>query len=117
MSNDIYTVVAKHLRLKRLQAGLTIEDLADAAQISPSFLAYLEANKKKASLTTVVKLAKALNVSISELFNEKTVPGTPPDTQKSINKLLKLLGNQTPENTETILATLAILSKKLASKK
>lgn len=113
MNNDIYATVAKQLRLRRLQAGLTIEDLADTAQISASFLAYLETNKKKPSLTTIARLAVALNIPISELFNEKTVSGVPQDKQKVLNKLLKLLHNQSQENTETILATVSVLSKKL----
>ena len=68
MRMDIYAVVAGQLRLRRLQAGLTLEALADTAGISTSFLAYLETNKKKPSLATVAKLAAALKIPISELF-------------------------------------------------
>ncbi len=47
MGIDIYATIARQLRFKRLQAGLTLEALADAAGISTSFLAYLETNKKR----------------------------------------------------------------------
>lgn len=113
MGTDIYTTVAEQLRLKRLQAGLTIEALAHAAEISTSFLAYLETNKKKPSVATIAKLAAALGISVSELFNEKAVPRIAGEKRKALNRLLKLLQNQSPENTETILATAAVLSKKL----
>lgn len=117
MGMDIYDTIAKQLRLKRLQAGLTIEDLADTAGISVSFLAYLETNKKKPSLATIAKVAKALNVSISELFNERTVLNVAGEKQKTLNRILKLLQNQSPENTETILATVTVLAKKLLDKR
>jgi len=116
MSVNIYATIARQLRLRRLQAGLTIEDLADAAGISVSFLAYLETNKKKPSLDTISKIAAALNVPVSELFNEKTVPAVAGEKQKTLNRILKLLQNQSPENTETILATITVLAKKLIDK-
>lgn len=117
MSMDVYATIAKQLRLKRLQAGLTIEDLADAAGISTSFLAYLETNKKKPSLVTVTKIARALNIAVSELFNEKDIPNIEGEKQKALNRLLKLLQNQSQEDIETILATVAVLSKKLIAKR
>ncbi|HAT71362.1 MAG TPA: hypothetical protein DCS63_00920 [Elusimicrobia bacterium] len=116
MSMNIYAAIARQLRLKRLQAGLTIEDLADAAGISVSFLAYLETNKKKPSLATIAKIAAALNVSVSELFNEKNIPEVAAEQQKTLNRILKLLQNQSPENTDTILATITVLAKKLLDK-
>lgn len=116
MGMNVYATIARQLRLRRLQAGLTIEDLADAAGISVSFLAYLETNKKRPSLGTVAKIAAALNVPISELFNEKTVPNVTGEKQKTLNRILKLLQNQSPENTDAILATAKVLARKLLGK-
>lgn len=113
---SIYTTIAKQLRLRRLQAGLTLEDLADTAGISVSFLAYLETNKKKPSLATIAKIAAALKIPVSVLFNEKDIPDVAGEKQKTLNRILKLLRNQSPENTETILATVTVLSKKLPGK-
>ena len=116
MGIDIYATVARQLRLKRLQAGLTLEDLADAAGISTSFLAYLETNKKKPSLSTIAKLAAALDTPVSELFEEYSVHDITSGKQKALDRLLKLLQNQNPENTEIILATVMVLAKKLLAK-
>lgn len=116
MGINIYAIIARQLRLMRLQAGLTIEDLADAAGISVSFLAYLETNKKKPSLATLAKIAAALNVSVAELFDKRTVPNIAGRKQRMLNRILKLLKNQSPENTEIILATVTVLSKKLLNK-
>lgn len=117
MGANIYATIARQLRLRRLQAGLTIEDLADAAGISVSFLAYLETNKKKPSLATVAKIAAALNVPVSELFNEKTVPNVACEKQKTLNRVLKLLQNQSPENTDMILAIVTVLARKILEKR
>ncbi|HBA60302.1 MAG TPA: hypothetical protein DCZ92_05710 [Elusimicrobia bacterium] len=116
MGIDIYATIARQLRLKRLQAGLTLEDLADAAGISTSFLAYLETNKKKPSLNTIAKLAAALDTPVSELFDEYSVHNITGEKQKAQDKLLKLLQNQSPKNTETILAIVTVLAKKLVDK-
>lgn len=116
MGMNIYATIARQLRLRRLQAGLTIEDLADAAGISVSFLAYLETNKKKPSLATVAKVAEALSIPVAELFNEKTVPNVAGEKQKTLNRILKLLQNQSPENTDTILAAVTVLARKLLGK-
>lgn len=116
MGINIYATLARQLRLKRLQAGLTIEALADTAGISTGFLAYLETNKKKPSLSTIAKLAGALGISVSELFNEK-IHNIASEKQKALNKLLKLLRNQSPEDTEIILDTVTVLAKRLLAKR
>lgn len=117
MGMNIYATVARQLRLRRLQAGLTLEDLADNAGISVSFLAYLETNKKKPSLATIAKISAALNVPVSELFNEAALSGLSDEKQKTLNRILKLLQNLSAEDTETVLATLTVLAKKLLKKK
>lgn len=113
MSLNIYAVVAGQLRLRRLQAGLTIEDLADAAGISVSFLAYLEAGKKKPSLATIAKIAAALKIPVSELFDENHLPVAAGENRRPLNRIIKLLRDQSPENIETILATITVLAKRL----
>ena len=115
MGINIYATLARQLRLKRLQAGLTIEALADTAGISTGFLAYLETNKKKPSLITIAKLAAALDISVSELFDEP-VHNIASEKQKALNKFLKLLQNQSPEDTEIILATVTVLARRLLAK-
>lgn len=117
MGMDIYTTIARQLRLRRLQAGLTLEDLADTAGISVSFLAYLETNKKKPSLATIAKIAKALGISVAELFNEKTLPHMAAEKHKTLNKILKLLQKQGRKNTDTIMATITVLARKLLNKR
>jgi len=71
---DIYDVVGERIRQERKTSSLTIEQLAGLAGISPSFLAYIETKKKKASLETIGKLAKALGIPVADLFKTSKIP-------------------------------------------
>jgi transcriptional regulator with XRE-family HTH domain len=73
MRKSIYEFIARRIRQERKKAGLTIERLAEFADISTSFLSYIETNKKKPSLNTIQKIADALDVPLSGLFEE--LPG------------------------------------------
>ncbi len=77
MRRNIYDILGDSVRKERKRAGLTIEQLAESAGISTSFLAYIETKKKKASLETIEKLSKALEISIADLF--KTIPSPQKD--------------------------------------
>ncbi|MDA8243203.1 MAG: helix-turn-helix transcriptional regulator [Elusimicrobia bacterium] len=114
MGMDIYAGLAAQLRLRRLRAGLTLEELAEAAGISVSFLAYLEANKKRPSLDTLARLAGALKVPVSGFFRENGGSGTVPEELKALDRLMKLLRGLSREDAGTVLAVVAALVKKLS---
>lgn len=58
------------LRVKevRERLGLTQTQLAKKAEVSPSLICQIEADKKSASSTTIANLAKALHVSADYLL-------------------------------------------------
>jgi|HubBroStandDraft_6_1064221.scaffolds.fasta_scaffold768629_1 transcriptional regulator with XRE-family HTH domain len=60
-------VVIRRLRLER---NWTIEDLADAAQLHPTYISELERGRKTASLAAVEAVAGALLVRPSELLRQ-----------------------------------------------
>ena len=62
MATGIYALLAQRIRAGRDRRGLTLEQLAAAADISTGFLSHNEQNRKKASLTTVQRLADALRL-------------------------------------------------------
>jgi len=69
MTGDICIKFGKHLRVLRQKHGLTQEELADKSGISTKYLQNLEGkNPKTASIITVEKLAKAFNISVSQLL-------------------------------------------------
>lgn len=66
MSN-INEVFGKRLRRLRKDSILTQDELAEAADISVSFLGGIERGHKSPTLETLDKLATALGISLSEL--------------------------------------------------
>lgn len=55
----------KELRAKR---GITQEDLADKIDVDRSYIGFLERGERNPTLTKILKIAKALKVSASELL-------------------------------------------------
>ncbi len=63
-------MIAHNLRILRKKNGLSQEKLARLADISLNTLTKIESGfAKKPTIQTVVKLAKALNISIDELVD------------------------------------------------
>ena len=60
----------KQLQRLRTRRGLTQEQLAVNAGLSRTFLTRLELGQHDPSLSTLVRLAKALRVSVTELLEE-----------------------------------------------
>lgn len=62
------------LKLLRVQAGLTLEALAQAADLTRSYVSKVERGASTPSIGAALKLAKALKVPVEDLF------GAPSDT-------------------------------------
>jgi transcriptional regulator with XRE-family HTH domain len=60
----------KQLQRLRISRGLTQEQLAVTAGLSRTFLTRLELGQHDPSLSTLVRVAKALRVSVTELLGE-----------------------------------------------
>lgn len=59
-------------KLREAREGLTQEKLAQASGLTTSFVSTLERGGKVPSLTTVLKLARGLNVDAAELVSDFT---------------------------------------------
>ena len=102
---DIYVLVGKRVREERLKRGLTIEELADMADIHYTFLGYIELGKKKASLETIRKLANALAISAAQLFklSGKPVKEVYYPVQDKTEKQLRFLVRDASEKTKKLI--------------
>lgn len=69
---DLREVLAKNLRKLRHEKGLSQDDLAYEAEVSRSYLSQLEKAAFYASLKTVAKLAKVLDVEGWELLKDES---------------------------------------------
>lgn len=66
----------KAIRRRRRELDLSQEELADRAQLNRAYLATIERGDKNPTLETIEKLAKALDISIAELFAQYEIEPT-----------------------------------------
>jgi len=64
---NVALVFGKVLRKMRLDAGLTQEQLALEADLRRTYISILELGQQQPSLTTLLKLAAALNCSAQQI--------------------------------------------------
>lgn len=60
--------VGQRIRNSRTQQGLSQEKLAELSGCHPTYIGQLERGEKNATLESIEKIAVALNVSLSTLF-------------------------------------------------
>ena len=65
-----YFTLGKNIKKYRRERGFTQENLSEKADISNVFMSQIETATRKPSLETVVKISRALNVSLDLLINE-----------------------------------------------
>ena len=75
---NIYLAIGKKIFAERKRTGLTREELAESSQISPSFLAYIEHGKRKASIATIKQIADALKIPMSRLIEIRNIKSKEP---------------------------------------
>jgi transcriptional regulator with XRE-family HTH domain len=63
-------VVGKNIRACRTHAGLTLEQLAEKADLSWPYLSEIERGRENISLDKLVRLAQALNVKLARLVED-----------------------------------------------
>lgn len=67
---DILKVLGNNIKLYRTQLNLTQEELASLSGVYRTHLAGIETGHLNPSVKTVEKLAKALNVTVADLFRD-----------------------------------------------
>ena len=66
--NTITNIVGQRLRAYRLQQGMTQEELAEKADLHPTYIGQAERGEKNLTLLSLEKILIALNLSFSEFF-------------------------------------------------
>ena len=68
--SEKYNIFRSNVKYYRKNLNLSQEQLAESADISTSYIKQIESNKeyKNVSLTVILKLSKALDVSVDKLF-------------------------------------------------
>ena len=85
---DLRHILGKNLKSLRNQRSLSQLELSEKADISLPFLSNIERSNKWPYPDTLVKLAKALEVEVYVLFQEKPPP-KPDSVQKTLSQFKK----------------------------
>jgi transcriptional regulator with XRE-family HTH domain len=67
-TTPLLTNFGSRIRELRKDAGLSQERLAELADLHRTYMSGVERGERNASLTSIARIAKALNVSLSTLF-------------------------------------------------
>lgn len=79
-----YKLVGQRLRAVRKERGLTQEQLAELAEISPQHCSGIETGSAKVSLPALVKISNALNTSMDELLLDSISAATKPGLMREV---------------------------------
>jgi len=85
---DLRRILSKNIKFLRGQRSLSQIELAEKADISIPFLSNIERQNKWPHPDTLTKLAKALDVEVYVLFQDKT-PSLPVNMQNALAKFKK----------------------------
>ena len=69
--HEALSSLAENLREERTRAGLTLEQLAQRADLSSAHLSRLESGDRQPSVAALIALSRALGVSMSTLLGER----------------------------------------------
>lgn len=92
--------LGQRIKAIRLSKGLSTEKLASLTGVNQSTISRIESNERSTSVETLLKICKALDVTVSELFESDE--SLPPDLLDLIKTARKLTPNQRQRITELI---------------
>lgn len=79
---DIAKLFGKKVRQLRTSKGISQEELAFRAGIHRTYLGGIERGERNPCLVNIARIAKALKVSMPELFDYDTAPANHPSMSK-----------------------------------
>lgn len=106
--SEIAIFLGKRIKSLRKEAGMSQEELAFKASISPAHLGQIERALKNPTLDTIDSIAQALGVSLSQLFDGAD-DITLPDTPQYENKLVAYLTGMSDAQQKDILKLIKIV--------
>lgn len=109
MTKAFYDGIGRRVREHRANLGMTLEDLAERASRHPTYIGQVERGGKRASLGTLVALARALDISVADLLSDSA----PPPTADHAKLVATLLNGHGSEERTALLSVLKHLSGRL----
>ena len=107
--SDIAKVIGQRIRNYRTSAGLSQEKLAELSGCHPTYIGQLERGEKNATVESIEKIASALNVSLSKLFEQL---GNQDTSERNIPlECYEFLSAKTPDEQEHLFNILREMEK------
>lgn len=107
--SEIAKAVGQRIRNNRIKLGLSQEKLAELSCVHPTYIGQLERGEKNATLESIEKIAKALNIPLSNLFEKL---GEAIEMQRNIPlECYELLSAKSYEEQELLFNILAEIEK------
>ena len=69
LNDNFYKNLGNNIKKQRKLQGFSQQELADKANLSLNFVGKIEVAFSKPSLNSVIEIANALNITVSELCN------------------------------------------------
>ena len=105
--------IGARLKQARLAKNLTQQQLAEAVDISASFLSNVEIGRQAMNIKTLIALLDTLNISADWLLNN----GTDSANHAAAIEIEKELASCTPKERETILRLVLLMKESIGSMK
>lgn len=86
-----YGAMGARVRQWRKKRGMTQEQLAERAGVSPSYLGHIERGTRIASINTIVELCTALDVTPNDLLGIKGMMEEREEAKRMVSMLQELL--------------------------
>lgn len=83
-----YALIGKRVRETRKQQKISQERLAELTDVSVSYISHIETARKKASLSTLIRIANALGITVDELLNGNQIYN-PNDYQTDLDQIME----------------------------
>lgn len=108
---SIAKTIGQRIRNYRTNLGLSQEKLAELAGCHPTYIGQIERGEKNATIESIEKIASALSVSLSELF-ERIGGSNDAEGRRNIPlECYELLASKTPAEQEQIFKIILEMDK------
>lgn len=107
--SEIAKSVGQRIRNHRIRLELSQEKLAELSGVHPTYIGQLERGEKNATLESIEKIAKALNVSLSQLFEK--LEDSSEDRRSIPLECYEIISSKSKEEQELLIGIITSIEK------
>ena len=106
--SEIAKIIGQRIRNNRVKLGLNQESLAELSGCHPTYIGQLERGEKNATIESIEKISKALDVPLSKLFE---MLGGRKDEKDTALECYELISSKSKEEQKQIYKILVEMDK------